>query len=120
MTACMVFFYAFERTEKKKWLVAFYIAMGFGVLTKGLVAIILPFGILFWYTILTKRPRLFLKLFYLPGILAFLIVTVPWFYLVCQANHRFSFISSLFVSISCVLQLKCTIDSSLGGSSFHL
>lgn len=89
MTACMVFFYAFERTEKKKWLVAFYIAMGFGVLTKGLVAIILPFGILFWYTILTKRPRLFLKLFYLPGILAFLIVTVPWFYLVCQANHDF-------------------------------
>ena len=57
MTACMVFFYAFERSEKKKWLVAFYIAMGFGVLTKGLVAIILPFGILFWYTILTKRPR---------------------------------------------------------------
>lgn len=89
MTACMVFFYAFEHTEKKKWLVAFYIAMGFGVLTKGLVAIILPFGILFWYTILTKRPRLFLKLFYLPGILAFLIVTVPWFYLVCQANHDF-------------------------------
>ncbi len=89
MTACMVFFYAFEHTEKKKWLVAFYIAMGFGVLTKGLVAIILPFGILFWYTILTKRPRLFLKLFYLPGILTFLIVTVPWFYLVCQANHDF-------------------------------
>lgn len=89
MTACMVFFYAFERTEKKKWLIAFYIAMGFGVLTKGLVAIILPFGILFWYVIFTKRPRLFLKLFYLPGILAFLIVTVPWFYLVCQANHDF-------------------------------
>ncbi len=89
MTSCMVFFYAFERTEKKKWLIAFYIAMGFGVLTKGLVAIILPFGILFWYVIFTKRPRLFLKLFYLPGILAFLIVTVPWFYLVCQANHDF-------------------------------
>lgn len=89
MTACMVFFYAFERTEKKKWLIAFYVAMGFGVLTKGLVAIILPFGILFWYTILTKRPHLFFKLFYLPGILAFLIVTVPWFYLVCQANHDF-------------------------------
>ena len=35
MTACMVFFYAFEHTEKKKWLVAFYIAMGFGVLTKA-------------------------------------------------------------------------------------
>lgn len=89
ITTCMVFFYAFERTEKKKYLLVFYIAMGLGVLTKGLVAIILPFGILFWYTLLTKRIYLFFKLFYLPGILAFLIVTVPWFYLVCQANHDF-------------------------------
>lgn len=89
MTGCMVSFYAFERTEKKKYLLLFYIAMGLGVLTKGLVAIILPLGILFWYTIFTKRPRLFLKLFYLPGIIAFLIVTVPWFYLVCQANPDF-------------------------------
>ena len=89
MTACMVFFYAFERTEKRKWLLAFYLAMGLGVLTKGLVAIILPFGILFWYALITKRFRLFLQLFYLPGILLFLAVTVPWFYLVCQANHDF-------------------------------
>lgn len=89
MTACMVFFYAFERTEKRKWLLAFYLAMGLGVLTKGLVAIILPFGILFWYALITKRFRLFLQLFYIPGILLFLVVTVPWFYLVCQANHDF-------------------------------
>ncbi len=87
--ACMTFFYAFERSQQKKWLLLFYIAMGLGVLTKGLVAIILPMGILFWYTIITKRPRLFLKLFYLPGILAFFIVTVPWFYLVCQADKDF-------------------------------
>lgn len=89
MTACMVFFYAFERTEKRKWLLAFYLAMGLGVLTKGLVAIILPFGIIFWYALITKRFRLFLQLFYIPGILLFLVVTVPWFYLVCQANHDF-------------------------------
>ena len=89
MTGCMVSFYAFEKTAKKKYLLLFYIAMGLGVLTKGLVAIILPLGILFWYAMLTRRPRLFLQLFYLPGILAFLIVTVPWFYLVCQANPDF-------------------------------
>ncbi len=89
MTGCMVFFHAFERYDNKKCLLAFYVAMGLGVLTKGLVAIILPFGIIFWYALLTKRPRLFLKLFYLPGIILFFIVTVPWFYLVCQANHDF-------------------------------
>lgn len=88
-SACMVLFYAYERSENKKYLLLFYAAMGLGVLAKGLIAIIFPFGIIFWYAILTRRPRLFLKLFYLPGIIVFLIVCVPWFYLVCQANPDF-------------------------------
>ena len=89
IVACMSFFYAFEKSGQKKWLLCFYVAMGLGVLTKGLVAIILPMGILFWYALITKRARLFLSLFYFPGIAIFLVVTVPWFYLVCQANPDF-------------------------------
>ena len=80
--ACLVSFYVFERTENKKYLLVFYAAMGFGMLTKGLIAIVFPFGILFWYALLSKRPRLFLKLFYLPGIILFLVIAVPWYYLV--------------------------------------
>ena len=80
--ACLVFFYLFERTEKKKYLLLFYAAMGLGMLTKGLIAIAFPVGILFWYALCTRRPRLFLKLFYVPGILLFLAISVPWYYLV--------------------------------------
>lgn len=87
--ACLVSFYVFERTENKKYLLVFYAAMGFGMLTKGLIAIVFPFGILFWYALLSKRPRLFLKLFYLPGIILFLVIAVPWYYLVCQKNPDF-------------------------------
>lgn len=89
ISACMVSFYAFERSEKKKYLLLFYAAMGFGMLTKGLIAIIFPFGIIFWYAIITKRFKLFLKLFYWPGILLFLVVAMPWYYLVCQTNPDF-------------------------------
>ena len=87
--ACLVSFYVFERTEKKKYLLIFYAAMGFGMLTKGLIAIVFPVGILFWYALLSKRPRLFLKLFYLPGIVLFLVIAMPWYYLVCQKNPDF-------------------------------
>ena len=87
--ACLVAFYLFERTEKKKYLLFFYAAMGLGMLTKGLIAIAFPVGILFWYALLTRRPKLFLKLFYVPGIVLFLIIAVPWYYLVSEANPDF-------------------------------
>lgn len=87
--ACLVTFYLFERTEEKKYLLLFYTAMGLGMLTKGLIAIAFPVGILFWYAMLTRRPKLFLKLFYVPGILLFLAISVPWYYLVSQANPDF-------------------------------
>lgn len=87
--ACLVTFYVFERTENKKYLLLFYAFMGFGMLTKGLISIVFPCGIIFWYALCTKRPRLFLKLFYLPGILLFLVIAVPWYYMVCQRNPDF-------------------------------
>ena len=59
------------------------------MLTKGLIAIVFPCGIIFWYALCTKRPRLFLKLFYLPGIMLFLVIAVPWYYMVCQKNPDF-------------------------------
>ena len=87
--ACLVTFYVFERTENKKYLLLFYAFMGFGMLTKGLIAIVFPGGIIFWYAFRPKRPRLFLKLFYLPGIMLFLVIAVPWYYMVCQKNPDF-------------------------------
>lgn len=87
--ACLVAFYLFERTEEKKYLLLFYASMGLGMLTKGLIAIAFPVGILFWYALCTRRPRLFLKLFYVPGILLFLAISIPWYYLVSKANPDF-------------------------------
>lgn len=89
VNACFVSFYFFERTEKKKYLLLFYAAMACGMLTKGLIAIVFPFGIIFVYALLTRRPGLFKKLFYLPGILLFLVIAVPWYFLVCQRNPDF-------------------------------
>lgn len=87
--ACIVSFYLFERTKSKKYLLLYYAAMGFGMLTKGLIAIIFPFGIIFWYLLLTRRLKLLLSFVYLPGIALFFVIALPWYYLVCQRNPDF-------------------------------
>lgn len=89
VNACIVSFCLMERSGNKRYLLIFYASMGLGMLTKGLIAVVFPFGILFWYVALTKKWRYYGKLWYLPGILLCLIIAVPWYYLVCQRNPDF-------------------------------
>ena len=63
--------------------------MAFGTLTKGLIAIVLTVAIIFCYCLLTKNLKLLLKSISLIGILIFLVICVPWFYLVCKDNPDF-------------------------------
>lgn len=63
--------------------------MAFGTLTKGLIAIVLTIAIIFCYCLLTKNLKLLLKSISLIGILIFLVICVPWFYLVCKDNPDF-------------------------------
>ena len=63
--------------------------MALGTLTKGLIAIVLTFGIVFIYALLTKNFKLIFKTFSPVGILIFLTICVPWFYLVCRDNPDF-------------------------------
>lgn len=89
ITLCMVSFYQFGVTQKSKFLYIFYASMAFGVLTKGLVAIVFAIAIAVIYAICTKQFKLIWKLFSPIGISIFLIICVPWFYLVCRDNPDF-------------------------------
>ena len=87
--AALVSFYYFERAGQKKYLLGFYAAMALGMLTKGLIAIVFPVGIVLCYALLARRPRLLRAFLYWPGILLFLVLALPWYFLVCQANPDF-------------------------------
>ena len=92
LTLTMASFYAAVRSGRRGYWLLFYLGMGLAVLTKGLVGIVLPAGVVFWYVVLAKRDgkwNIIRQMFYLPGILAFFILTVPWFYLVCRENPDF-------------------------------
>jgi 4-amino-4-deoxy-L-arabinose transferase-like glycosyltransferase len=89
LTLAMAAFYMGHTRRDKRWYLLFYVAMALGLLTKGLVAIVLPGGIIFWYVVFTRQWRTLLEVLYIPGIILFFVLSVPWFYLVCKANPDF-------------------------------
>ena len=92
ITLAMASYYLFsvrERRAGRKYLYLFYAAMALGVLTKGLIAVVLPGIIIALYIVLTKQYSLLRRSVSLPGLLIFAAIAVPWFYLVCRANPDF-------------------------------
>lgn len=89
ITICLITFYQFSITNKKYFLYIFYASMAFGTLTKGLIAIVLTMAVIVIYTFITKQYKLLGKMLSLKGIGIFLLISIPWFYLVCKENADF-------------------------------
>ncbi|MDR1741001.1 MAG: phospholipid carrier-dependent glycosyltransferase [Synergistaceae bacterium] len=70
-------------------LLVFYAGMAMATLSKGLIGVVIPGGIIFWYSILTWRPRLMWRTLSWSGAALFAVLTVPWFWAVCRANPDF-------------------------------
>ena len=66
----------------RRVLVAAWAAAGLGVLAKGLIGIVLPGAVVIVWLLAMREPRLVLRLLSPLGILAFALVTLPWFALV--------------------------------------
>lgn len=90
-TALFAFILATRNTGRQRWLwyQLFFACCGLSVLAKGLIGIVLPGGILFWYLLLGRQWRLLREIPWLTGLLLFSIITVPWFVLVSQHNPEF-------------------------------
>lgn len=74
-------FYLYYKFADKRFIWLFYIGLGFGVLSKGIVAFILPFGIISTFLLILKVyfkkdiPDLNL----LPGLFLILLISLPWY-----------------------------------------
>jgi len=70
----------FCREEHKKyywWL--FYTFSALAVMAKGVPGFIVPFGSMFFVAILAKKfKELFKPIYFVPGVLIFLLITLPW------------------------------------------
>lgn len=99
LTLTMAAFYIWHTGGGERWRLAAYAAMALGTLSKGLAAIVLPGAIVLCYIACTRKWRLIVDMLYLPGLLIFFALAVPWFYLVSRENPdflRFFFIQEHF------------------------
>jgi len=74
VVAIIAFYFAVE-TDERKWSAIAWASMGFGVLTKGPVALALPLIVAIPYAIWRKRFR---RLWSILGLILFVVVIAPW------------------------------------------
>ena len=75
MAVAIVAFYFAVETDERKWSVIAWASMGFGVITKGPVALAVPLIVVIPYAIWRKRFR---RLWTWPGLALFVAAIAPW------------------------------------------
>ena len=72
--------FLYLKEKKEKYLLLAFAFIGFGTLTKGPVAIMIPLVVTFIYMLIKKELKEFFKMtFNIKGILIFLIIALPWY-----------------------------------------
>lgn len=88
-TIAMLDWYAWKETSNKLWLAGFYAFVGLGVLAKGPIAVFLAIVVIAVFAACKRDWRLVSRTLWLPGILLFCAVTLPWYVLVQLRNPEF-------------------------------
>jgi 4-amino-4-deoxy-L-arabinose transferase-like glycosyltransferase len=81
-------FFCYFKKRKRSFLVLLYLSMALGMLTKGPIAVVLPAFTIFAFLVVSRKLNLneIKALHLIPGILLFLIITLPWHILVHNAT----------------------------------
>ena len=78
-TYCGLMTYFVKETNKKYFWWLFYAFSAFGVLTKGIPAVVVPFGTMFFVGLKYKNLKEFFKpQYFIVGALIFLLISLPW------------------------------------------
>jgi len=85
----MLGWYAWYETGKKLWLFDLYFFGAAATLAKGPVAPFLALSILFLFTALRREWSLFRRTIWLPGVILYLVMVLPWYIAVQRKNPTF-------------------------------
>ena len=89
--------YLYLKEKKEKYLLLAFAFVGFGFLTKGPVAILIPLATYFIYSLINKDFKQFLKdVFNIKGIIIFSIIALPWYILEFK-QEGMKFINGFFL-----------------------
>ena len=81
-------FYTGERS-KRIWIYLAYFFAGLAFLSKGLIGVVFPFAITFFWLVFRRRFKDVFRLISPAGLIILLLVTGPWLYLVQKADPDF-------------------------------
>jgi len=99
LTGLVLLFFSMAETyhqRRRLFLVLMYVAAGFGVLTKGPVAVFLPAVVFFIYLASQRRLRDLKSMRLVEGALIGLAIVVPWYYMVYR-DYGWQYIRSFIV-----------------------
>jgi 4-amino-4-deoxy-L-arabinose transferase-like glycosyltransferase len=85
----MLAWWAWRESEHRVYLAVFYAFMALGMLAKGPVAPFLGAAIIVAFTTATREFRLIYRTLWLPGILLFCVIALPWYIAVEMRNPQF-------------------------------
>jgi len=88
-TIGMLGWWAWRESGKRSYLAAFYGFMALGTLAKGPVALFLAAVVIVLYAVAVREPRLVPRTFWLPGIVLFCAIVLPWYCAVQMRNPEF-------------------------------
>ncbi|WP_371767553.1 glycosyltransferase family 39 protein [Massilia sp.] len=73
-------------SERRNWMLVCWAGMALSVLSKGLIGLVLPGGVLVFYTIFSRDWAIWKRLHLVKGLVLFFLVATPWFVLVGLKN----------------------------------
>ena len=75
-----------SESERRNWMLVCWAGMALSVLSKGLIGLVLPGGVLVFYTIFSRDWAIWKRLHLVKGLLLFFLIATPWFVLVGLKN----------------------------------
>ena len=89
ISICLMSALVWIRTQRTSLLITAYVFSGLAFLTKGLIGLFFPAAIIGTWILLLGQWSLLKKLRLVTGLLIFVAITLPWYYLVQKANPQF-------------------------------
>src|SRR5579863_7500223 len=88
-SVAMLAWWAWRESGKRIYLAVFYGSLALGTLAKGPIAPFLAVVVISLYLIAVREMRLVRKIIWLPGILLFCAIALPWYFAVQMRNPSF-------------------------------
>jgi 4-amino-4-deoxy-L-arabinose transferase-like glycosyltransferase len=88
-TLALLAWYAWWETSQRAYLVGFYVLLALAVLAKGPVAPVLAGTVVGLFALAAKDSRIIIRTLWIPGMLLFFLVALPWYVVVQVRNPEF-------------------------------